>query len=122
MEETMPRFLLELAYTPEAWASQLEHPTNRIDVLKPVLDTVGARFESAYFAFGSYDIVAVIDAPDNISAAALSLAFSAGGSVRDISTTPLLTVEEGLEAMRKGTRALTAYKPLTRQLATAGKN
>jgi uncharacterized protein with GYD domain len=118
----MPRFLLELAYTPEAWAAQLEHPTNRIDLLKPVLDTVGARFESAYFAFGSYDIVAVIEAPDSISAAALSLAFSSGGSVRDISTTPLLTVEEGLQAMIKGARAAAAYKPPTRPLTAAGKN
>jgi len=53
---------------------------------------------------------------------ALSLAFSSGGSVRDISTTPLLTVEEGLEAMRKGARALGAYKPPTRQLTAAAKN
>jgi len=118
----MPRFLLEIAYTPEAWAAQLERPTDRIEILKPVLETVGARFESAYFAFGSYDIVAVIDAPDNVSAAALSLAFSSGGSIRDISTTPLMTIEEGIEAMRKGARALGAYKPPTRQLATIGKN
>lgn len=118
----MPRFLLEVAYTPTAWAAQLEHPTNRIELLKPVLETVGARFESAYFAFGDHDIIAVIDAPDNVSAAALSLAFSSGGSVRNIRTTPLMTVEEGLEAMRKGARALGAYKPPTRQLATAGKN
>jgi uncharacterized protein with GYD domain len=118
----MPRFLLEVAYTPEAWAVQLEHPANRIEILKPALDSVGARFENAYFAFGNYDIVAVIDAPDNISAAAVSLAFSAGGAVKTIRTTPLMTIEEGLEAMRKGARALGAYKPLTRHLVGAAKN
>ena len=118
----MPRFMLEVSYTPEAWAAQLERPTNRIELLKPVLDSVGARFESAYFAFGEYDIVAIIESPDNTSAAALSLAFSAGGAIKKIRTTPLMTIEEGLEAMRKGARALVTYKAPTRQLSAAAKN
>ena len=113
----MPRFMLEVSYTPEAWAAQLENPTNRIEILKPVLDSVGARFESAHFAFGDYDIVAVIDAPDNISAAALSLTFSSGGAVKAIRTTPLMTIDEGLEAMRRGARALVAYKSPARSMA-----
>src|SRR5579883_1925646 len=94
----MARYLLEVSYTPQAWAAQLEQPTNRIDALKPVLDTVGAKFESAFFAFGEYDIVAVIEAPDNTSAAALSLCFTSGGAVKTIKTTPLMTIEEGMEA------------------------
>lgn len=109
----MPRFMMEVSYTPEAWTAQLQNPTNRIETLKPVLESVGAHFESAYFAFGDYDIVAVIDAPDNLSAAALSLTFSSGGAVKAIRTTPLMTIEEGLEAMRKGARALAAYKSPT---------
>ena len=116
----MARFLLEVSYTPQAWAAQLERPTNRIEALKPSLDTVGAKFESAYFAFGDYDIVAVIDAPDNVSAAALSLCFSAGGAVKAIKTTPLMTIDEGLEAMRKGKDALAKYTSISPQLAAAG--
>lgn len=115
----MPRFLVEVAYTPEAWAAQLERPQNRIELLKPVLQTVGARFESAYFAFGDADIVCILDCPDNVSAAALSLCFSAGGAIKAIKTTPLMTIEEGMEAMRKGARALAAYTAPTRQQMAA---
>ena len=39
--------------------------------------------------------------PDNTSAAALSLAVTAGGSIKNFKTTPLMVVEEGMEAMRK---------------------
>lgn len=119
----MPRFLIEAAYTPEAWAAQLERPQNRIELLKPVLQTVGARFESAYFAFGDADIVCIVDCPDNVSAAALSLCFSSGGAIKSIKTIPLMTIEEGMEAMRKGARALAAYTPPTqKQMTGAARN
>mgnify|MGYP001361164059 CR=1 FL=1 len=107
----MSRYLVEIAYTPESWATQLKNPRDRREVIRPVLDSVGAKLESMYYAFGDRDIVAIIDAPDNVSAAAMSLAFSAGGALKSARTTPLMTVEEGLEAMRRGFRAFGTYKP-----------
>jgi uncharacterized protein with GYD domain len=118
----MPRFLIEAAYTPEAWAALLENPTNRAEALKAVLDTCGARLETAFFAFGEYDIVAIIEAPDNASAAAISLAINSGGAVKACKTIPLMTMEEGMEAMRKGARARAVYVPPSKQLAGASKN
>lgn len=118
----MARFLCQLSYTPEAWAALLENPTNRPEQIKPALDSVGATFESVYFAFGESDMVAILEAPDNVSAAALSLCISASGVVKSCKTTPLMTVQEGLEAMRKGSRALAVYPKLSRPLAGAAKN
>jgi uncharacterized protein with GYD domain len=114
----MAHYLLEIAYTPEAWAAQLKDPKDRAEVIKPVLDTMGAKFECLYYAFGDRDIVGIIDAPDNVSVAAISLAFSAGGSLKSCRTTPLMTTQEGLEAMRKGFRALGVYKPPVQTSAT----
>src|SRR5262249_6699522 len=48
--------------------------------------------------------------PDNISAAAIALAFAAGGSLRNYKTTPLMSNAEGPEAMRKA--ATCGYKPV----------
>ncbi len=107
----MAHYLVQAAYTPEAWAAQLKDPRNRLEVLRPVFERLGARVETAYFAFGEYDIIAIFEAPDNVSAAAFSLAASAGGGVKAIKTTPLMTIEEGLEAMRKGAQA--GYRPPT---------
>jgi uncharacterized protein with GYD domain len=107
----MSHYLLEVAYTPEAWAAQLEDPKDRSEVIRPVLESMGARFECLYYAFGERDLVGIIEAPDNVSVAAISLAFSAGGALKLCRTTPLMTVQEGMEAMRKGFRAYSVYKP-----------
>jgi hypothetical protein len=47
--------------------------------------------------------------PDNVSAAALSLAQAAGGALRSLETTPLLELAEGLEAMKRASKA--GYRP-----------
>jgi hypothetical protein len=47
--------------------------------------------------------------PDNVSAAAFSVAASAGGAIKAIKTTPLLSLEDGVEAMKKAATA--GYKP-----------
>ena len=109
----MPRYLLQISYTPEAWAAQLRNPQNRLDAVRPAVEKVGARFESVYFAFGEYDLVIIVEAPSNVTAAALSLAFSAGGAVKAIKTTPLMTIDEGLEALRAGAEVAAVYRPPT---------
>ena len=54
-----------------------------------------------WMAFGDYDVVGVIEAPDNVSAAAFALAVAGGGSCKAVKTTPLLTLREGAAALRK---------------------
>ena len=107
----MAHYLVQIAYTSESWAAQLKNPQNRVEIVRPLLEKLGARFESAYLAFGKYDIVFIMEAPDNVSAAAISLAVTAGGAVKAYETTPLMTVEEGITAMRKGAEAASAYRP-----------
>ena len=94
-------YLLQVAYTPEAWASLVAKPHNRIDVVRPAVEKLGGKILHGWFAFGDYDLIAVLEMPGNVEAAAFSLAASAGGAVRSIKTTPLLSAEEGLEALKK---------------------
>ncbi len=109
----MPRYLLQVSYTSEAWAAQLKNPQNRVEIVSQLLQRLGGSFESVYFAFGEYDIIAIMDLPDNASAAAASMVFSAGGSVKSIKTTPLMPVDEGIQAMRKGADVAASYRPPT---------
>ena len=109
----MARYLVQASYTPEAWAAQLAQPHDRTQIVSQLLEQLGARFASLDYAFGDYDVVAIIEAPDNVSAAAVALAITAGGGVRAYKTTPLLTVQEALEAMRRGKAAQAAYRPPT---------
>jgi len=108
---SVARYLVQLAYTPEAWAAQLKNPQSRVEVVHPLLEKLGARFEVAYLTFGKYDTMFIMEAPDNVSAAAISLAITAGGAVKAYETTPLMTVEEGVEAMQKAAAAASSYRP-----------
>lgn len=105
----MALYLYEVAYTPEAWAVQVKKTEDRIEAIKPAVRKLGGKVEAAYYAFGEYDIVIIANMPDNVSAAALSIAAAAGGSLKSIKTTPLMTIREGMSAMRQAKRS--GYSP-----------
>ena len=107
----MAHYLLQVAYTPQAWASLIKNPHDRTQVLKPVLEKLGGKFGAVYFAFGEYDIVGILEMPANADAAAFAIAAAAGGAIKSIKTTPLMTVEEGISAMKKAAQA--GYVPPT---------
>lgn len=108
----MAYYLLQAAYTPEAWAGLIANPQDRVNALRPVLEKMGGKFEAAYFSFGEYDIIGILQMPGNVDAAAFALAAAAGGALRAFKTTPLLSTEEGVEAMRKA--AASGYQPPAR--------
>ena len=104
----MPSYLLEVGYTPEAWAHLISNPQDRIESVRPVVERLGGKLTHGWFSFGEFDVIAVVDMPGNIEAAAFSLAASAGGALRSIKTTPLLTTAEGVEAMKRA--SMSGYK------------
>lgn len=97
----MAYYMVQVAYTAEACAALVKNPQNRVEAVRPAVERLGGTIEGAWFAFGEYDVVVIVQFPDNVSAAALSLAVAAGGALKAQKTTPLLTVEEAMEAMRK---------------------
>ncbi len=96
----MPHYLIQLSYTKEAVKVMVDNPQNRLEAVRPAFEQLGVTIREAFLAFGDYDVVLIIEAPDNVRAAAISLAVTAGGAVADYKTTPLMTWEEGVEAMR----------------------
>jgi uncharacterized protein with GYD domain len=105
----MPWFMIQLGYKPEAWNALIANPQNRIETVRPVIEGLGGRIHHGWLTFGEYDLVAICEMPDNISAAAFSLAVEAGGAVEGFKTTPLLTMDEGIAAMKKASTV--GYKP-----------
>ena len=70
---------------------------------------MGGRIHGLWFSFGEYDLVGIFEMPDNTDIAAFMLAAASNPGVKSIKTTPLLTMEEGMEAMRKAPSA--GYRP-----------
>lgn len=105
----MPLYMYQVSYTPEAWADLTKKPQDRSEAIKPVLRKLKGRLLDFYLSFGEYDAVVIAQLPDDQSAAAVSIAASAGGAIKGIKTTPLMTVRQGMGALRKAKRS--GYQP-----------
>lgn len=105
----MPQYLVQVAYTPDAWAAMVDTPQNRQELVRPALESIGGKFLHAWMAFGEYDLIGIIETPSNIDAAAFSIGVASKGSVRALHTTPLLSMEEAVSAMKRAQQV--AYKP-----------
>jgi len=113
----MPRFLHQVSYTAESLASLIANPQDRFEAVRGPIENLGGRVELAYFAFGEHDAILITEMPDSVSAAAIAMAFAAGGAVRNSTTTALLTTAEALDAMKKA--ATCGYKPIAKAASAA---
>ena len=96
----MPYYLMQFSYTKEAVANLIQNPQNRTEVVRPAFEELGITIHSSWLEFGEYDVLLIVEAPSNVQAAAISMAVTAGGAPQNFKTTPLMTWEEGGEAMR----------------------
>ncbi|MBV8795018.1 MAG: GYD domain-containing protein [Hyphomicrobiales bacterium] len=97
----MPKYLFEARYSSEgAIGLAKEGGTGRREAVKKHLDELGGKLESIYFAFGDVDCFAIVDLPDNVAAAALSLAVNESGLIATKAVV-LLTPEEMDKAGKK---------------------
>jgi uncharacterized protein with GYD domain len=111
-EVQMPLYMYQATYTPEAWAAQLKKPEGRIETVARVMATeISGRFVGAWYAFGENDAVILFEAPNNESMAALALAIGAGGALKASKTTVLMSVTEGVAAMKKAAELSKVYRP-----------
>lgn len=103
----MPKFLVQAKYKPEAIKGLMkEGGSGRRKAVEQMAAAFGGRVEAFYFAFGDTDAFVVVEAPDNVTAAAVALAVNASGVV-SATTTPLLTPEEVDQATKKSV----TYRP-----------
>jgi len=103
----MPKYLIQASYTVDGIQGLLKDGgSKRKAAAEQAIKGLGGRIEAFYFAFGDADAVVIADAPDNQSAAAVSLAVIASGAVRT-KITVLMTPEE----MDQATKKSVSYRP-----------
>jgi uncharacterized protein with GYD domain len=59
---------------------------------------------------GEYDAVLIVDLPNLESMAGLALAVAAGGSIKTSKITPLISGDEGVQALRNATTVAKTYQ------------
>ena len=101
----MPSYMYSVNYTNESWAEQVKNPKNRLDALKPMVEGMGGKIVACYYTFGKEDLILIVDMPDNVTAAAFSIAAAAGAAVMNVVTTVLMPMDEGVTALKKAATA-----------------
>ena len=103
----MAKYLLTASYTADGVKGLMKDGgSKRQQAAEAAVKSVGGRMEAFYFAFGQHDAIVLIDAPDNASVAAASMAINASGVVQT-KTVVLLTPEE----IDQATKKTAAYQP-----------
>jgi uncharacterized protein with GYD domain len=107
----LPKYAVIGGYTSEAWAKMLDNPGDRATAVRKVAEAVGAKLEQFYWSFGDDDYLAIFDAPDDITAGAISVAVGSSGTLRNLRTIKLITQEEGKKVLEKAKAAKAVYAP-----------
>jgi len=97
----MPKFLIQASYSAEGLKGlQKDKASGRKAAMSAAAEAAGGKLEALYYCLGKDDVVAILDLPDAIAAAALAVTASSSGLVHSRTTT-LLTVEEADKALSK---------------------
>jgi len=99
----MPKYLC--GYSPEAWALMVENPSDRAAAVRKVCEDAGGKLGIFYWSFGADDWVFICDLPGDVAAAAVSVAISTSGRLRDVRTQRLISAQEAQLLLAGGRRA-----------------
>jgi uncharacterized protein with GYD domain len=100
-EVTAMKILWQVRYTTEGSHGLLEEGgSKRKETIAHLLEGMGGKLESFYFAFGDDDAFVIADVPDATTAAAISLKVNAAGGAA-LKTVPLLTAKEFDDACKR---------------------
>jgi len=103
----MAKYLIRATYTQEGLKGLMKDGgSKRVRAVEEMVQSVGAKLESFYFALGEEDVYAILDVPDAETGCALSMVTNVSGAVR-LTTTTLLTPEQVDTAVKKSV----AYTP-----------
>ena len=73
----MASFMVQVSYTSEALSALIAKPQDRAGHIGKVIAGLGGKLVGSWLAFGDHDLVMIVEMPNNVSAAALSLAAAA---------------------------------------------
>lgn len=87
----MPLYAMLSTLTDEGRKSLRNNPSRLVEVNKEI-EGMGAKLVSQYAAIGVWDFITILEAPDNLTIADISVQLGARGTVQ-IQTVPLLEVD-----------------------------
>jgi len=80
-EGTMPTYINLVSWTDQGIRNIKEAP-QRIDAFKKAVEAAGGKLVGFYLTMGKYDIVTIVDAPNDEAIANIALTTGSKGSIR----------------------------------------
>jgi uncharacterized protein with GYD domain len=77
----MPTYIVLSNFTDQG-IRNVKDTTKRAEAVKAAAKKFGASMNQIYWTLGQYDLVAIVEAPDDESATAFALAIGAAGNIR----------------------------------------
>jgi uncharacterized protein with GYD domain len=113
----MSQYCLQVSFTNQAWSQLPQSAQDRLAVVRTPIEKLGGSIHATFFTTGRYDLLAIAEFPDHVTPAEVSVAFAHGGAVASISTSPLLTIAQAVEARNKALAAASCTIRTPRHLA-----
>ena len=102
----MPNFLIQFSYASHSIKEMIGQPDlDRAAQASAMVASLGAKLLGYWIAFGEFDGVVLLDAPDNSTIASIGIAIGSTGEVSRLETTVLLNMDEAQKAIRKAATA-----------------
>ena len=107
----MPHYIAFFTYAKSAWPGMVEHPEDREEAARKVIDAAGGRLLTFYWMLGDHDGLAIFEAADAVAAKAVSAAVSASGRISHVKTARLLDKGEVRRSLEAAKVIATVYEP-----------
>ncbi len=107
----MSFYLYQLSYSKEAIKSMVASPSDREAAAHKLIEALGGKLHHLFFAFGEWDVICLIEGPDDKMMMAGAAAVASAGTVSKSSTIKLMTAKDAMAAMEMAGKATGAYKP-----------
>jgi len=95
----MPHYVVLLNWT-EQGARNAKDTVQRAAQARQVVESLGGKMETIYWTMGAYDVVSIVEAPDDETATAALIKIAGGGNVRT-QTMRAFTTEEVTAILQK---------------------
>ena len=106
----MSFYLYQLAYSSDAIKAMVEKPQDREAAARKLVEALGGKLHHLFFAFGEYDVVCLIEGPDDRFMMAGAAAVASAGTVSKSATVKLMTSADAMAAMTKAGEVTGAYR------------
>jgi len=102
----MTSYLVQFTYVSGSVKAMTDKPdVDHAGQAAQMVASVGGKLHGYWYAFGEFDGVVLLEAPDASTAASVAMAIGGTGEVSRLQTTVLLDMDEAQKAMRKAAAA-----------------